>query len=222
MRRTTTLMTTALLALSLAPALQAQGYHQDDRRPEDQRQDGQRPDDRRQDDRYQNDDRYPDAAHLDRVSELAHGIDETATYIRRQFERNNRRPNRDEARVMEQLRALNEQAARFHDDVESSRQNPRHTAREFAALENAFNDAARSLRRTGSRSYVNRGMVRIYTQMNELSGYYGRRAGYYGTWDHPRYDQGHDRYDRGHDNHDGDDHDRDHGHDNGYRPPYNF
>ena len=113
---------------------------------------------------------------LERQTELAHGIDETATYIRRQFERNNRRPNRDEARVMEQLRALNEQAARFHDDVESSRQNPRHTAREFAALENAFNDAARSLRRTGSRSYVNRGMVRIYTQMNELSGYYGRRA----------------------------------------------
>jgi hypothetical protein len=205
MRRTTTLMTTALLALSLAPALQAQGqgYHQDDRRPDDRRQD---------------DDHYPDAAHIGRVSELAHGIDETATYIRRQFERNNRRPNRDEARVMEQLRGLNEQAARFHDQVESDRQNPRHTAREFAALENAFNDAARSLRHTGSRSYVNRGMVRIYTLMNELSGYYGRRAGYYGTWDHPRYDQGHDRYDR----HDGDDHDRDHGHDNGYRPPYNF
>jgi len=37
MRRTTKLMTTALLALSIAPALQAQGYRQDDRRQDPRR-----------------------------------------------------------------------------------------------------------------------------------------------------------------------------------------
>ncbi len=80
----------------------------------------------------------------------------------------------------------------------------------------------RSLRRTGSRSYVNRGMVRIYSLMNELAGYYGHRAGYYGSWGHPRYSQDHDHYDRNDDrDHDGD-RDHDHDHDNGYRPPYNF
>src|SRR5881227_1129557 len=113
MRPHTTLFATAILALSLAPAAQAheyghppQGQDQYQGQPQDQ---GQYQD---QDQRYQNLDRYayPDAAHIDRVSELAHAIDETATYIHRQFERNNRRPNVDEVRAMEQLHALNESA----------------------------------------------------------------------------------------------------------------
>ncbi len=198
MRRTTTLMTTALLALSLAPALQAQGYHQDDRHQDD-----------RDNQRYA----YPETRHVERLEAIASDIEQNATSIRREFERNNRRPNRGEARAIETLNQLNAEAARFHDEVARYRQSPRRSADEFASLERAFNTAQRSLRKIERRPYVDRGMGQIYTSMNELSRYYGRRAGYYGTW-------GHDRDDRGHDNHDGDDHGRDH--DNDHRPPYKF
>jgi hypothetical protein len=194
MRRTTKLMTTALLALTIAPALQAQGYRQDPRR-------------------YS----YPETRHVSRLASIAHDIEQNATYIRREFERNNRRPDNAEARAIDSLNRLNAEADRFHDEVERYRRSPRRSADEFAALERAFNATERSLRRIDRRPYVDRGMVRIYTLMNELSGYYGRRSGYYGTWDRDnnwgddRYDRNHDGYDR---DHDGRDHDR--------RPPYNF
>lgn len=173
MKRRLTLI--ALLTLTLAPALQAQGYRQDDRRHDDRRYD-----DRSYEDRYR---AYPDYGHISRVSAIAHEIDETATYIRREFERNNRRPDRAEARAIDQLRALNGSASRFHDAVESYRRNPRRTARTFAALEDAFNDTTRTLRRIDRRPYVDRGMEKIYNLMGELGGYYGRNSGYYGTWE---------------------------------------
>jgi hypothetical protein len=213
--KTTALLTTTLLTLSLAPALQAQGYAdqnqpQDRYQPRDQNQDRYQP---RDQDRDRN--IYPDAGHLDRVSALAHEIDQTASWTYREFARNNRRPNRDEYRALSSLRDLNRQAAHFHDEVESYRQNPRHTAEDFARLERAFYSTGDALHRIQPRPYVERGMQRIYDQMNELSGYYGRRAGYghWGDRDHDRSDRG--RYD-----------DRDHGHDgdrdNGYRPPNRF
>jgi|SRR4051794_9401004 hypothetical protein len=194
-RHTSSLILTAALALSLAPGLQAQGYHHDDRNTI-----------------------FPDAGHLDRTSAIAHEIDETAANIRREFERNNRRPDRGEARTIDQLRQLSFRASRFHDAVESYRREPRRTARNFSALEEAFNDAARSLRRIEPRPYVERGMDRIYRLMDELGSYYGRRSGYYGTWGHDRGDRDgrdHGRYDRDRDG------DRDHSHDDGYRPPFN-
>jgi hypothetical protein len=158
-RHTSSLILTAALALSLAPSLQAQG------------------------DRYTV---FPDAGHLDRTSAIAHEIDETAASMRGQFERNNRRPDRAEARTIDQLRQLSFRASRFHDAVESYRREPRRTARDFAALEDAFNDVARSLRRIEPRPYVDAGMDRIYRLMDELGGFYGRRAGYYGAWGHDR------------------------------------
>jgi hypothetical protein len=200
-------MTTALLALSIAPALQAQGYRQDARR-------------------YS----YPETRHVSRLAAIANEIEQNATYIRREFERNNRRPDNAEARAIDTLNQLNAEADRFHDEVERYRRSPRRSADEFAALERAFNTAERSLRRIDRRPYVDRGMVRIYSLMNELSGYYGRRANYYGTWDHDRNDRDrdHDRNDRDRDHdrndrdrdHDRDDHDRyDRDRDNGHRPP---
>jgi hypothetical protein len=81
-------------------------------------------------------------------------------------------------------------------------------------LEREFNNTVQALRYTGRRSYVDRGMVRIYSLMNELAGYYGVRSGY-GHWG-DRYDRGH--YDR--DRYNDRDHGYDHDHDNGYRPPY--
>jgi hypothetical protein len=200
MRRHTTLFATAILALSLAPALQAQGY-----------------DDHHDRDRDRDRHAYPDAGHLHRASAIAHEIDETATQIRRQFGRNNRRPDRAEARTIDSLNRLNAAAARFHDEVERSR-DPRRSADEFADLERAFQSTERSLRRIAPRPYVNNGMERIYALMNELGGFYGHRSGYYGTWGHDRdWDHDHDRDGRDRD-HDG--HDRDN-RDNGYRPPYN-
>jgi hypothetical protein len=197
-RHTNSLLLGAALALSLAPVLQAQGYRPDDHR----------------DDHHTI---FPDSGHLDRVSAIAHEIDETATDIHRQYERNNRRPDRAEARAMDRLHELNVSADRFHATTESYRREPRRTARSFAALENAFNDASRSLRRIAPRPYVDRGMDRIYVLMNELGGYYGRHTGYYGTWGHDR--DGRDDRDHGRDDRDrGGDHD--HGNDNGYRPPY--
>jgi len=191
MRRhlTHSLILTAALALSLVPALQAQGYYRNDGRSTI----------------------FPDAGHLDRVSAIAHQIDETALSITRQYARNNRRPNRDEARALERLRDLSAAAGQFHDQVESYRREPRRTADEFVRLERAFYSADRSLGRIAPRPYVDNGMNRIHDLMNELGGYYGRHAGYYGAWGHD-----HDRYDRDRD------HDRDHDydHDNGYRPPH--
>jgi hypothetical protein len=186
-RHTNSLILTAALALSLAPALHAQGY--------------------RDDGRYTV---FPDTGHLDRTSAIAREIDQTAANIRHQFERNNRRPDPAEARTIDRLRELSSRASRFHDAVESYRREPRRTARDFAALEDAFNDASRSLRRIAPRPYVDQGMDHIYRLMDELGSFYGRRAGYYGTWGHDR-DRDHDR------DHD---HDHDHDHDGGYRPPY--
>lgn len=192
-RHTHSLILTAALALSMAPALHAQGYG------------------------YQtpyNGDRhtiFPDAGHLDRVSAIAHQIDETALYVSRQYARNNRRPDRDEARALDRLRDLSYAASHFHDQVESYRRDPQHTADDFGRLEHAFYAADRSLSRIAPRPYVDNGMNRIYGLMNELGGYYGHQSGYYGTWGHDR-DRDHDRYDR--------DRGYDHDHDNGYRPPY--
>ncbi len=204
MRRTTKLMTTALLALLIAPALQAQGYRQDDRRQDPRR--------------YS----YPETRHVSRLTVIAHEIEQNATYIRREFERNNRRPDRAEARAIDTLNQLNAEADRFHDEVERYRRSPRRSADEFASLERAFNTAERSLRRIDRRPYVDRGMVRIYTLMNELSSYYGRRSGYYGSWDRDNnWGDNHDGRDRDHDGRDHDGRDRDRDHDD-HRPPYNF
>ncbi|HEV2852369.1 MAG TPA: hypothetical protein VHC97_06150 [Thermoanaerobaculia bacterium] len=204
--RRTTVTTALLLALSLAPALQAQ-YR-----------------DSRDQDRYRNDSRY---GRGDRIAAVADEIADTAYSIRREYERNNRRPDRDEARVLSDLRDLDARASRFRDQLgyRQSRNNG-----EFAALEDAFFDLAESLRYISARPYVERGMDRISGLMREASRYYGRdgrdnrdnRDGRGSRYD--RYGRGgnwHDRYGRGgYDGRDGRyDRDRD---DDAYRtrPPH--
>jgi hypothetical protein len=184
--RWTTMTTAALLALSLAPALQAQRWD-------------------RNDDRYR--DRYPNYGQMDRVTALAREIDSTAHYILREAERNNRRPDRDEARMLSSLRALDQRTERFYDRVGGYRRDPRRTADEFSALEAAFYQVEDALRYVEPRGYVDRGMERIHDLMNELSRYYGR--GGYGSWR----DRGRDRHDDGRYGRDRDD---DH---QGYRRP---
>lgn len=184
----TTLITAALLALLLAPALQAQPGGYDNRTPS--RDIG----------------RYPDYGHMDRVSILAHEIDATARDIYRLAARNNRRPDPNEAQMLTELRRLAWNAARFHDEVESNRQNPRHTARDFARLEESFNQLGATMENVRPRPYVDRGMQQIYSRMTELSRYYGGNG--YDRWGH----YGRDRNDR-------DGYNRDNNRDNGYRPP---
>jgi hypothetical protein len=196
----------ALLALSLAPALQAQYRGNRDR------------------DSYRYS--YPNSGQMERVAALAHEIDDVATSIRRQAERNNRRPDRDEARMLADLRELDGRASHFHAQVESYRQDPRHTADDFAALEDAFFRLGETLRYVNRRPYIDRGLDRIYPLMNELSRYYGR-SGYdrrgYDRYGQDRYGDGRDRYDGrsdrryGHDRYGDDDRDR---YDDPYRPPH--
>ena len=189
MKAKTLFTATALLALSLAPALQAQ-Y---DRYPDRDRYSD------RYSDRYQG--RYPDYGHMDRVSALAHEIDQTARYIYREAARNNRYPDRNEARMLQGLYQLYGRADRFHDQVESYRRDPRRTDAEFVALEQSFNRLGNALRYVEPRSYVDRGMQRIYDLMSDLSRYYGRSGyGRWGRYGQDRYgydrDDRYDRYDR--------------------------
>ena len=193
----------ALLVLSLAPALQAQGRGYPSQ------------------DRY----RYPSSGQWDRIAALARELENTATSIHRQYERNNRRPDRAEARVAADLHELNEQAARLHRQIEGRgyqdnygyrdgnrdngyRQDRRYRDDGFARLEEAFFKLSDSLRYIQRRPYVDRGMDRIYDLMSELGGYYGRSG--YG-----RGYQGQNRY--GRDRYNGYDRDRYNGHDS--RPP---
>lgn len=202
--RRSAVIATALFALALAPALQAQYRGNRDSY------------------RYS----YPNTGQMERVAVLAHEIDDVATSIRRQAERNNRRPDRDEARMLADLRALDGRASHFHAQVESYRQDPRHTADDFAALEESFFRLGETLRYVNRRPYIDRGLDRIYPLLNELSRYYGRsgddRRGS-DRYGQDRYGYGRDRYDGRSDRRDdhnryGDD-DRDR-YDDPYRPPH--
>ncbi|HBL31623.1 MAG TPA: hypothetical protein DD490_32780 [Acidobacteria bacterium] len=140
---------------------------------------------------------------VERVAILAHDVEETATRIHYEAERNNRRPNRDEARMLEALHLLNEAAAAFHDRVEerwgggSSR-----GAGDFEDLVRAYYETGYALDRVNRRPYIDQGMERIGALLTQLSGYYGRSRDHRFTrgWG-DRYD--HDRYDRDRYDHDG-------------------
>ena len=218
-----TVLTAVLLALALAPSLQAQrwGYPSQDR--------------------YHNS--YPNSGQWDRIAALANELEDTATYIHREFERNNRRPNHAEARVASDLHELNAQAARLRSQIGGGygyrdgygrdgyrdrygsrdgygyRQDRRYGTDDFARLEEAFFNLSDSLRYIRPRPYVDRGMDRIYTLMNELGGYYGRSGYGRGYTGQDRY--GRDRYDGRYGRDRNDDYDRDRDDDHGYRPPQN-
>jgi hypothetical protein len=186
MKRSTVLIA-ILSVLSLAPALQAQRYGYPS-------QDGYR---------------YPNSGQMDRAAALARELENTATYIYRQYERNNRRPNRAEARVAAGLYELNQQAARLQRQIEGRgyqdgygyrnddryRQDGRYRDGGFARLEEAFFDLSDSLRYVQPRPYVDRGMDQIYGLMNELGRYYGRSGYGKGYQGRDRYGHDRDRYD---------------------------
>lgn len=189
--RSTKLLTAALLALTFTPAAWGDDPHGGY-------------------DRY---DRYGqyrgDRYNSGRVADLARQLERTAASIHREFERNNRRPNRSEAQVAISLHELEQQAERFYRQAGgSSRQSS--ADRDFQRLLNAFYATEDSLRYIQPRGYVDRGMDQIGGILSELTRYYGRYDGYSrrrnAYRDNGRYDG---RYDR--DRRDGD---RD-----GYRRP---
>lgn len=191
--RSTTLIATAALALSLTSAAQAQWSN-----------------------------RYPDRGRsTGRVAELAYEIEATATSIYREAARNNRRPDRNEARVLSNLRELEDRAQEFRqevrdgrwddrrydrrDDRRDSRRDSREDARDYDRLADAFYTTADSLRYIDRRPYIDRGMDRIYVLLREVSQSYGGndrwgwsdRRGWRDRDDfRGRYDQGRGRYDR--------------------------
>ncbi|HEX3527212.1 MAG TPA: hypothetical protein VH988_09105 [Thermoanaerobaculia bacterium] len=199
-------ITAAALALGLSPAVQAQ-YRS-----------------------YPPDQTYSyDSWNGDQAYALAHQVDQTSSWVYRQAVRNNRRPNREEARALAALYQLNSAASHFHGEVASYRRDPRHTANDFARLVSAYDNATEALRWIEPSPYIDRGMDRIADTLTQMSPFYGRTYDrYHGhgqDWDrHDRYDQ-QDRRDRyGRDGRDGRDrngqYDRDPDHNgDGYRPP---
>jgi hypothetical protein len=164
--------------------------------------------------------RYP-GYNNGRVSELAREAARTADAMHREYERNNRRPDRDEARVAVALHQLDDAASRFYDRTggygynDSRRGN--NGSRDFEYLVQAFNAAADTLRYIQPRPYVDRGMDRMWSLMTEMDRYYGGVLNRYDRNGRNRYDDryGRDRYD---DRYGRDRYDRN---DDRYRPPHN-
>lgn len=178
-------MTALTLTLSLSSAFQADA------------QSRRVPDRHDRNDRYY--DRYDNRYDARRVAALAEEIEQTAYFMRREAERNNRRPNQWESRMLSSLRELNQEADQFHAQADDRRVGSNRTNRDFQELIRAFRETGNILDRVDSRPYLDRGMDRIGDLLSELSGYYGRRGDY-------RYDRnGRDRRGRG-DRWDGDRH----------------
>ena len=165
--RSTLFVTTAILALSLSTAAVAD---ERDRYRSDRYDDRYRD---RYEDRY--DDRYRGNS---RVDVIAREIAETAAAMHREYERNNRRPDRDEARVAAALHELHEEAYQF---ARSSRDYRRDSRRNhgYDGLLRAFDQTARSLEHIRPRPYVDRGMDRIWSLMSQLDRQYGGRSDRY-------------------------------------------
>lgn len=176
--RSTTLVTAALLTFGLTSATWADQW--DSRRS----------------------DRYPDRSRNGRVEALAREIEQTAASMQREYDRNNRRPDRDETRVGSNLRELYQEAYAFRAEVDDYRRGSRDRRdgrRDLNELFRAFDQTAESLRYISSRPYVDHGMDRMWSLLRELRRDHGYGQAYrsQGRYDRDRRD-GRDSYrDRG-------------------------
>ena len=185
--RSALFVTTTVLALSLSTAAMADDR---DRRRSD------RYDDHYQDryyDRY--DDRYRGGSRNGRVEAIVREIEQTAAAMHREYERNNRRPDRDEARVAANLHELHEEAYQFARSSGGSYRRDSRRDHGLDGLLRAFDQVASSLDRINRRPYVDRGMDRIWRLMSELDRSYGGRSDRYGRgWRDRGYDRDRGRY----------------------------
>ncbi len=184
MRSSTMIPMAALtLALSVSPAVQAEPQGRPN--PYNERYND------RYGDRYNDrDDRRYDPR---RAAALAEEIERTAYSIRREAERNNRRPDRWEARMLSALRELNQEADQFHAQVDRRRDG--RSGRDFEELVRAYRETGRVVNRNDPRPYIDRGMERIGYLLSEISESYGRRGDFrwqdrddrdWGRWDRDR------------------------------------
>ncbi|HEX5716714.1 MAG TPA: hypothetical protein VF179_11195 [Thermoanaerobaculia bacterium] len=166
--RSSMFVTTTVLVLALSTAAMAD---ERDRYRSDRR-----------DDRYQDryDDRYRGDSRNGRVDNVAREIAETAAAMHREYDRNNRRPDRDEARVAATLRELHEEAYQFARSSSGDYRRDSRRDRGLDGLLQAFNQVAYSLDRINRRPYVDRGMDRIWSLMSQLDRQYGGRSDRYG------------------------------------------
>ena len=182
MRRT--LFVTTVLALSLSTAALADDRDRYSDRYDDRYRD-------RYDSRYRGDSR--------RVDAVAREIEQTAAAMHREYTRNNRRPDRDEARVAATLQELHEEAsqlARGSGRYSGSYNNRgSRSGNGYDGLLRAFDEVAYSLDRIARRPYVDQGMDRIWSLMSELDRYYGGSSNRY-----DRYSRGWNTRDRGYRN----------------------
>jgi hypothetical protein len=153
----------------------------------------------------QADDRYQgrrDSIRYDsrRVEALARDIQQTAYTIHLEARRNNRRPDRDEGRMLSALSQLYREAEQFHDRVDGRGRDERGAVRHFENLVQEFWQTGDALDRVAPRPYIDRGMDRIGSSLAELSRYYGLDNRYDRRG---RNGRGYDRYERDRDDRDG-------------------
>lgn len=190
--RTTLLIPMAALTMALSASSVLQADPPDRQAQEHGRYGG------RYDDRYddrsngRSNGRYDTRYDSRRVTVLAHEIEQTAYAMRREAERNNRRPDRWESRMLSALRELNQEADRYHAQVEGREYNggreydggrryDGRSGRGFEDLVRAYRETGYVLSRNDPRPYLDRGMDRIGDLLSEISGQYGRRGDY--RWD---------------------------------------
>lgn len=169
--------------------------------------------------------RYNDRPNYGRANEMAREVAGTAQWIRNQYDGNNRRPDRDEARVSSALYELERASVRFYNELDGGRgrgdwdrrdyrdrrngRDDRYAARELQDVFRAFDNVTESLRYISNRPYVDRGMERIgdlLVQLNRTYGFNDRHGRYY-RYDRDSRDDWNDRGWDGRRN------------DRGYRPP---
>lgn len=141
-------------------------------------------------------------------------MDDAATYAQRLFDRNNRRPDPNEARVSARLEELAESARVFHRQVALSRGDTRRSQAEFRRLVRAYERVADASRNISERPYVDQSMERIGRRIDQTAAIYGINLAEVNRFRGERRDR--DRYGRRDDRYRGDDDGR--GYDNGYRP----
>jgi len=124
------------------------------------------------------DDDFLYVTQVDRVSTLAHQLEQAASFVHRTAEQQAHYFDRTEEAAFQRLHRLDEMATRFHDYVESSRENPRRTERMFRNLLRAYGEAANAMQDLDDYRNVYAGFRDVQSTMNELSRYYGGYSNY--------------------------------------------
>jgi len=123
---------------------------------------------------------HPEVRQMDAVQSLAHQVEEVARHAHLTAEQLAHHGTPREQRALAALHRLGEQAAHFHQQVETYYQEPFHTEDDFAGLVAAYDEARRTFRYLHADRHVRRDFDRLAGLMDELIGYYGGYPTYRG------------------------------------------